>query len=136
MKSILKMLLIGMVCVTLRADILRLRDGRMLTGQFLGATRTEIWFQCDTPGNVLGARAFPVEQVESVTFGPAPKQSKADRRVKKASASAVARLHSSRSATIGSTRAARRAGAAAANRATAQRTATAPPMAAGSAAGT
>lgn len=88
MKSILKILLIGMVCVTLRADILRLRDGRMITGQFLGATRTEIWFKCDTPGNILGAAAYPVEQVESVTFGPAPKQSKADEGVKKGSAPA------------------------------------------------
>jgi hypothetical protein len=88
MKSILKILLIGMVCVTLRADILRLRDGRLITGQFLGATRSEIWFKCDTPGDVLGATAYPVEQVESVTFGPTPKQSKADRGVKKVSAPA------------------------------------------------
>lgn len=132
MKSILKMLLIGMVCVTLRADILRLRDGRMITGQFLGATRSEIWFKCDAPGDVLGATAYPVEQVESVTFGPAPKQSKAERGVKKVPAP----VHSSRSASTGSTRAARRAGSAAANRANAQSTTTAPPVAAGSAAGT
>jgi hypothetical protein len=88
MKSILKMLLIGMVCVTLRADILRLRDGRMITGQFLGATRSEIWFKCDTPGNVLGTTAYPVEEVESVTFGPAPKQSKVNDGAKKGSAPA------------------------------------------------
>lgn len=76
-KSILKLILIGAVCVTLRADILRLRDGRMITGQFLGATRTEIWFKGDTPGDILGPAAYPVEQVESLTFGPAPKQSQA-----------------------------------------------------------
>ena len=85
MKSILRMICIGMVCITLRADILRLRDGRMITGQFLGATRSEIWFKCEIPGDVLGATAYPVEQVESLTFGPTPKQSKADHPVKKAS---------------------------------------------------
>ena len=84
MKSILKLFLIGMVCVTLRADILRLRDGRMITGQFLGATRTEIWFKGETPGDVFGAAAYRVEEVESLTFGPAPKQSKVDHKAKKA----------------------------------------------------
>ena len=77
MKSILKLFLIGMVCVTLRADILRLRDGRLITGQFLGATKTEIWFRDEVPGNIIGAAAYPVEQVESLTFGPAPGQAKA-----------------------------------------------------------
>jgi len=80
MKSILKLFLIGMVCVTLRADILRLRDGRLITGQFLGATKSEIWFKDDVPGNVIGAAAYPVEQVESLTFGPAPGQAKASKR--------------------------------------------------------
>jgi len=76
MKTILRLLLIGMVAVSLRADILRLRDGRMITGQFLGATRSEIWFKAETPGDALGAAAYPVEQVESLTFGPAPAQLK------------------------------------------------------------
>lgn len=75
--NVLRLLLIGMVCVTLRADILRLRDGRMITGQFLGATRTEIWFKGDTPGDLAVPEAYRVEQVESLTFGPTPKQSKA-----------------------------------------------------------
>ena len=76
MKSKLLLLMI-VLCAVARADILRLRDGRMLTGNFLGATRTEIWFQRDAPGDFLGAMAYPIEQVESVTFGPAAKQSDA-----------------------------------------------------------
>ena len=83
MKSILKLFLIGMVCITLRADMLRLRDGRLITGQFLGATRTEIWFKDDVPGDVMGAAAYPVEAVESLTFGPAPGQSKSIHSTKK-----------------------------------------------------
>jgi len=79
MKSMLKFLAIALLATALRADILRLRDGRMVTGNFLGATRTEIWFQNDAPGDFLGARAYPVEQVESLTFGPAAKQSNADK---------------------------------------------------------
>ncbi len=67
-------LLIVLLIGAARADILRLRDGRMFTGNFLGATRTEIWFQRDTPGDYLGAAAYPVEEVESLTFGPAMKQ--------------------------------------------------------------
>lgn len=85
MKSILRLFLIGMVCVTLRADILRLRDGRMITGQFLGATRTEIWFKGETPGDIVGPASYPVDQVESLTFGPAPKQSQAAPHPKKTS---------------------------------------------------
>jgi hypothetical protein len=60
-----------------KADILRLRDGRMFTGQFLGATKDQIWFETDAPGNTLGPAAFSVVQVESLTFGPDPKQSNA-----------------------------------------------------------
>jgi hypothetical protein len=63
MKSILKVFLVGLAAMSLRADILRLRDGRMLTGSFLGATRTEIWFQRDTPGDFIGAAAFPIDNV-------------------------------------------------------------------------
>ena len=62
--------LIGVMCIAASADTLRLRDGRTLSGQFLGATRAEIWFQRDVPGEVLGKEAFPVMQVESLTFGP------------------------------------------------------------------
>ncbi|HLH39050.1 MAG TPA: hypothetical protein VKX39_07870 [Bryobacteraceae bacterium] len=72
MKSIRTLFFLGMVCITLRADILRLRDGRMITGQFMGATQTEIWFKAETPGEAFGAAAYRVEEVESLTFGPAP----------------------------------------------------------------
>src|ERR1700692_3083457 len=64
------LLLIGVMCIAGRADTLRLREGRTLSGQFWGATRAEIWFQRDVPGEVLGKEAFPVMQVESLTFGP------------------------------------------------------------------
>jgi hypothetical protein len=62
--------LVGLLCIATRADTLKLRDGRTLSGQFLGATRAEIWFQRDVPGEVFGKEAFPVMQVESLTFGP------------------------------------------------------------------
>jgi hypothetical protein len=62
--------LLGLICVAVSADTLKLRDGRVLSGQFLGATRSEIWFQRDVPGEVLGKEAFPVMQVESLIFGP------------------------------------------------------------------
>jgi hypothetical protein len=77
MKCLRFALMLALMGVSARADILRLRDGRMFTGNFLGATRTEIWFQRDTPGQFLGTAAFPVEEVESLTFGPALKQSSA-----------------------------------------------------------
>ncbi len=60
-----------------KADILRLRDGRMLTGEFLGATKEQIWFQTDAAVNLIGPTVYSVAQVESVTFGPAEKQSNA-----------------------------------------------------------
>jgi hypothetical protein len=62
--------LTGLICMVASADTLKLRDGRTLSGQFLGASRSEIWFQRDVPGEVLGKEAFPVMQVESLTFGP------------------------------------------------------------------
>ena len=64
------LLLLGLICAAVSADTLKLRDGRVLSGQFLGATRSEIWFQRDVPGEVLGKEAFPVLQVESLIFGP------------------------------------------------------------------
>jgi hypothetical protein len=53
------------------ADTLKLRDGRSLTGQFVGATRSEVWFQADNQGEFSGVLAFPVAQVASVAFEPA-----------------------------------------------------------------
>jgi hypothetical protein len=70
MRVLFHLALIGLMCIAASADTLRLRDGRTLNGQFLGATRSEIWFQRDVPGEVLGKEAFPVMQVESLTFGP------------------------------------------------------------------
>ena len=78
MKFLLKTILLGAIALTARADILRLRDGRMFTGNFLGATRSEIWFQQDTPGQFMGTSAYPVDQVESLTFGPVARQSGAN----------------------------------------------------------
>src|SRR5258708_13624025 len=70
MRALFQIVLIVLTCLVASADTLRLRDGRTLSGQFLGASRSEIWFQRDVPGEVLGKEAFPVMQVESLTFGP------------------------------------------------------------------
>jgi hypothetical protein len=68
--------LVGLIGLPMaKADILRLRDGRMFTGEFLGATKDQIWFQADSPVNMIGPTAYAVVQVESLTFGPAQKQS-------------------------------------------------------------
>ncbi len=77
MKSIL-LVMAGLIAIgTAHADILRLRDGRMLTGEFLGATRDQIWFQADAPAGIVGPAAYATAQVESLTFGPGASQSKA-----------------------------------------------------------
>ena len=75
MKSIL-LVMVGLIGMTaLKADILRLRDGRILTGDFLGATKDQIWFQADAPVGIVGPAAYSTAQVESLTFGPEMKQS-------------------------------------------------------------
>ena len=77
MKYIL-LIVLGILSVTAaRADILQLRDGRMFTGEFLGATRDQIFFQADSPAGIVGPAAYSTAEVESLTFGPAPKQSSA-----------------------------------------------------------
>jgi hypothetical protein len=53
------------------ADTLKLRNGRSVTGQFVGATRSEVWFQADNQAEFTGVLAFPVAQVASVAFDPA-----------------------------------------------------------------
>jgi hypothetical protein len=78
MKSILRLFLVGLVALAARADMLRLRDGRIFTGQFLGATKTEIWFQQSSPGDIMAAQSYPIAQVESLTFGPDIRQSSAE----------------------------------------------------------
>lgn len=75
MKTLL-LVLVGMIgLASAKADILRLRDGRMFTGEFLGATRDQIWFQSDSPAGLSAAVAYSTVEVESLTFGPVPKQS-------------------------------------------------------------
>jgi hypothetical protein len=56
-------------------DSLKLRDGRSLSGQFVGATSSEVWFHADGEGEFSGTRAFPVGQVSSVVFDSAMKPS-------------------------------------------------------------
>jgi hypothetical protein len=62
---------IGIVCgagitflLTAQADTLRLRDGRVMTGQFLGANRYEIRFQRDDGG----LARVDVSNVDSISF--------------------------------------------------------------------
>jgi hypothetical protein len=92
MRALYQILLIVLTCLTASADTLRLRDGRILSGQFLGATRSEIWFQRDVPGEILGKEAFPVMQVESLTFGPSARAavgSRSPRRLPRPAASST-----------------------------------------------
>ncbi len=74
MKAVFALALFTLMCVTAEADMLKLRDGRTVAGQFLGATRTEIWFQRDVPGEGMGTMAYPIAQVESLTFGSDARQ--------------------------------------------------------------
>ena len=57
------------------ADTLKLRDGRVLSGQFVGATRSEVWFQADNQSEFSGVLTFPVAQIATVAFEPAVKPS-------------------------------------------------------------
>jgi len=57
------------------ADTLKLRDGRVLSGQFVGATRSEVWFQADSQGEFSGVLTFPVAQIATLAFEPAVKPS-------------------------------------------------------------
>lgn len=75
MKTLVLVLISLIGLSSAKADILRLRDGRMFTGEFLGATKDQIWFQPDSPAGLTTAMAYSTTEVESLTFGPAPKQS-------------------------------------------------------------
>src|SRR5690349_5314744 len=55
----------GFLAPLAHADTLRLRDGTVMVGTYVGGTQTEIWFQ----RNPSGAEAFPLYVVESVRFG-------------------------------------------------------------------
>lgn len=62
-KLLLGVSLVGVL--TLRADSLRLRDGRVITGTLQSATRDEIRFQRDGGGT----DRYDVGNVDSITFG-------------------------------------------------------------------
>jgi hypothetical protein len=47
------------------ADTLRLRDGTVIVGSYVGGSQTEIWFQ----RSPAGAEAFPLFAVEGLRFG-------------------------------------------------------------------
>jgi hypothetical protein len=63
--------LFALALIAYGADTLQLRDGRTLTGQFVGATRVQVWFQQDGQAETAGPAVFPVAQVVSVGFDPA-----------------------------------------------------------------
>jgi hypothetical protein len=55
----------GFMASLAQADTLRLRDGTVIFGNYVGGSQTEIWFQ----RSPAGAEAFPLFAVESVRFG-------------------------------------------------------------------
>jgi hypothetical protein len=66
MKTLLRsILLLGFVFSAARGDVLRLRDGRTITGSYVGGTAKELWFQ----SNAVSAEAYPTLLVESLRFG-------------------------------------------------------------------
>ena len=72
MKAILTIsVMAALSCMSASADVMRLRDGRAYSGLFLGATRTQIWFQPDVQGEFtgIGTLAVPIGQVLGLTFG-------------------------------------------------------------------
>ena len=72
MKAILTVsVMAALSCMSASADVMRLRDGRAYSGLFLGATRTQIWFQPDVQGEFTGTGtlAVPLGQVQGLTFG-------------------------------------------------------------------
>jgi hypothetical protein len=52
------------------ADTLQLRGGRTVTGTFVAATRTEVWFQCESKTSITETSVFPLGQVASLVFDP------------------------------------------------------------------
>lgn len=67
MKQFRVLMLLVLTLAAARADVLRLRDGSVLTGNYVGGTQTEIWFQ----RSPAGAEVFPLFAVESLKFGGA-----------------------------------------------------------------
>ena len=65
MKQFRVLMLFVLTLAAARADVLRLRDGSVLVGNYVGGTQTEVWFQ----RSPAGAEAFPLFAVESLKFG-------------------------------------------------------------------
>ena len=65
MKQFRVLMLFVLALAAARADVLRLRDGTVLVGNYVGGTQTEVWFQ----RSPAGAEAFPLFAVESLKFG-------------------------------------------------------------------
>ena len=57
---------VGLLLGWLQADTLRLKDGQVLQGRYMGGTRNNISFQVDGQGEPAD---YPVSQVSSITFG-------------------------------------------------------------------
>jgi hypothetical protein len=79
--------LLGCAVSFAQADTLRLRDGMVIVGTYVGGTQTEIWFQ----RSPAGAEPFPLFAVESVRFGTLLGSS-----TPKPSALKIARVHVTR----------------------------------------
>jgi hypothetical protein len=86
--SFLKIAVVLTFAVSLaQADSLRLRDGTIIIGNYVGGTQTEVWFQ----RSPAGAEPFPLFAVESLRFGPLLGSSAPPPSVLKASRVTVAR---------------------------------------------
>jgi hypothetical protein len=57
--------LLSVLAFFAKADTLRLRDGTVIVGSYVGGSQTEIYFQ----RSPAGAEAFPLFAVESLRFG-------------------------------------------------------------------
>ena len=54
------------------ADSIKLRDGTVVEGQFLGASQSEIFFHRTGRSDFLGRLVIPIGQVESLAFSAPP----------------------------------------------------------------
>lgn len=66
MKTILRLALFAVTSLSiLKADVLRLRDGSVLIGQFVAGSQNEIWFHREVQGTMV----YPLSQVDTLAFG-------------------------------------------------------------------
>ena len=63
------------VALTASADVITLRDGTVVDGQFLGASQSEIFFHRDGATDFLGRLVVPIGQVQSLVFSSPSQQS-------------------------------------------------------------